>query len=69
MINSYIPYIIIQIIIFYFKENGCDSYFKAADQDRAKIKSKKLDDTGLFGSTCRHGIPLKFINLKGIGER
>ncbi|CAB5193235.1 unnamed protein product [Rhizophagus irregularis] len=28
-----------------------------------------LDDTGIFGSTCRHGIPLKFINLKGIGER
>ncbi|CAB4482642.1 unnamed protein product [Rhizophagus irregularis] len=51
------------------QETACDSYFKAADQARSNIKSKHLDDTGLFGSTCRHGIPLKFINLKGIGER
>ncbi|CAB5396216.1 unnamed protein product [Rhizophagus irregularis] len=49
--------------------NVCDSHFKAANQTKANLKSNYLDDTGIFGSTCRHGIPLKFINLKGIGER
>ncbi|PKY60134.1 hypothetical protein RhiirA4_517405 [Rhizophagus irregularis] len=51
------------------QETACENYFKAADQAQCKKKSKHLDDTGLFGSTCRHGIPLRFINLKGIGER
>jgi len=68
-IYFYFAFIYFIITIFYFKETACDSYFKAADQVRSNIKSKHLDDTGLFGSTCRHGVPLGFINLKGIGER
>ena len=57
-------------INYFIKQiNICDSHFKAANQKRANLKSNYLDDTGIFGSTCRHGIPLKFINLKGIGER
>ncbi|PKC00204.1 hypothetical protein RhiirA5_257439, partial [Rhizophagus irregularis] len=47
----------------------CESNFKAADQLRSFNKSKFLDDTGIFGSTCRHGVPLKFLNLKNMGER
>ncbi|GES73169.1 hypothetical protein GLOIN_2v1886648 [Rhizophagus clarus] len=47
----------------------CESNFKAADQYNSYHKSKSLDDTGLFGCTCRHGIPIKFINLRNIGER
>ncbi|GBB94952.1 hypothetical protein RclHR1_02450005 [Rhizophagus clarus] len=48
---------------------SCESNFKAADQLRSFNKSKFLDDTGIFGSTCRHGVPLKFLNLKKMGER
>jgi len=48
---------------------SCESNFKAADQIRSLQKSKYLDDTGIFGSTCRHGIPLKFLNLHNMGER
>ncbi|CAB5213016.1 unnamed protein product [Rhizophagus irregularis] len=48
---------------------SCESNFKAADQLRSFNKSKFLDDTGIFGSTCRHGVPLKFLNLKNMGER
>ncbi|RIA84565.1 hypothetical protein C1645_858965, partial [Glomus cerebriforme] len=47
----------------------CESNFKAADQLKSYNKSESLDDTGLFGCTCRHGIPIKFINLRNIGER
>ena len=47
----------------------CESNFKAANQIRSFQKSKHLDDTGIFGSTCRHGIPLKFLNLCNMGER
>ncbi|GES96263.1 hypothetical protein GLOIN_2v1886648 [Rhizophagus clarus] len=52
-----------------YQTSVCNNHFKAADQTRANIKSNYLNDTGIFGSTCRHGIPLKFINLKEIGER
>jgi len=46
---------------------ACEHHFRAANQ--SSIKSKNLDDTGIFGCTCRHGIPLNFLNLKEIGER
>jgi hypothetical protein len=48
---------------------SCESNFKAANQIKSLQKSKYLDDTGIFGSTCRHGIPLKFLNLRNMGER
>jgi hypothetical protein len=29
----------------------------------------KNDDAGMFGCTCRHGIPIRFLNLKQRGEK
>jgi hypothetical protein len=61
--------------ILFFKKNkkndptSCESNFKAANQIKSLQKSKYLDDTGIFGSTCRHSIPLKFLNLRNMGER
>ena len=61
--------------ILFFKKNkkngptSCESNFKAANQIKSLQKSKYLDDTGIFGSICRHGIPLKFLNLRNMGER
>ncbi|CAB4480494.1 unnamed protein product [Rhizophagus irregularis] len=48
---------------------SCESNFKATNQIKSLQKFKHLDDTGIFGSTCRHGIPLKFLNLRNMGER
>ncbi|XP_038047894.1 uncharacterized protein LOC119738130 [Patiria miniata] len=47
--------------------NDC-SNFQAGDVLRAKNKTKKLDTTGVFGASCRHGFPLSFLNLRH-GER
>ncbi|RHZ88257.1 hypothetical protein Glove_24g30 [Diversispora epigaea] len=47
--------------------NGCDSHFKASEQKTKK--NDKWDDSGLFGCTCRHGIPIRFINLRDMTER
>ncbi|KAI8514450.1 hypothetical protein Bbelb_070410 [Branchiostoma belcheri] len=39
------------------------SNFKAGNCLRSKSQQKKLDVTGVFGSVCRHDIPLKFLNM------
>ena len=44
------------------------SNFQAGDNLRSKQKTKKLDETALFGVACRHGFPYKFCSLKH-GER
>lgn len=44
------------------------SNFQAASAIRSKNKSKKLAETAVFGSTCRHGFPKYFFSLKH-GER
>ncbi|XP_035688849.1 uncharacterized protein LOC118424401 [Branchiostoma floridae] len=39
------------------------SHFKAGQCLRSKAQHQKLDVTGVFGSVCRHNIPLKFLNM------
>jgi len=33
------------------------------------MKYSHLDVTGVVGTTCTHGIPLKFLNITSGGER
>jgi hypothetical protein len=42
--------------------------FKAANEKNSKILSNALDISGVVGTTCKHGIPMKFLNIK-TGER
>ncbi|XP_071853693.1 uncharacterized protein [Apostichopus japonicus] len=44
------------------------SNFQASDHLRTKNRSKKVDETGVFGAVCRHEMPIKFFSLKQ-GER
>lgn len=44
------------------------SEFKAGDALRSASRYHKLDETGLFGSACRHEFPMFVYNLKH-GER
>ena len=44
------------------------SDFNAGNALRSASRFHKLDETALFGSACRHNIPLYFFNLKH-GER
>ncbi|XP_019617792.1 PREDICTED: uncharacterized protein LOC109465093 isoform X2 [Branchiostoma belcheri] len=44
------------------------SDFQAGSKIRSKNKQTKLDVTGVFGATCRHEMPLQFINMTQ-GER
>ncbi|CAM4721750.1 unnamed protein product [Leuciscus chuanchicus] len=41
---------------------------KAGNMLRSQKKEKKLDVTGVFGASCRHEIPLMFVNMSQ-GER
>lgn len=38
--------------------------FQAGSSLRSKNKSKTLDETALFGASCKHEVPLKFFSLK-----
>ncbi|XP_028412645.1 uncharacterized protein LOC114535544 [Dendronephthya gigantea] len=38
--------------------------FQAGSNLRSKVKTKKLDETAIFGAGCRHEVPLKFFSLK-----
>ncbi|XP_041347017.1 uncharacterized protein LOC121366761 isoform X2 [Gigantopelta aegis] len=49
------------------QDKSC-SEFQAGSALRSKIKNKKLDETAVFGSACRHSFPKLFFNLKH-GER
>ncbi|MEQ2176447.1 hypothetical protein GOODEAATRI_028080, partial [Goodea atripinnis] len=44
------------------------SNFKAGNLLRSQNQQKKLDVTGVFGASCRHEIPLMFLNMTH-GER
>ncbi|XP_065054216.1 uncharacterized protein LOC135683019 isoform X2 [Rhopilema esculentum] len=48
-------------------EQACSS-FKAGDHVRSKVATTKLDCTGLFGASCKHEFPLKFLSMN-TGER
>src|SRR5439155_19006112 len=51
-----------------FKFISCENNFKMANQKNTK-KCDVKDETGVFGCTCRHGVPLRFLNLKSMGEK
>jgi hypothetical protein len=53
------------MIFSYFKD--C-SDFQAGSEIRSKGRYEALDETAVCGLSCKHGIPMKFLNLKG-GER
>ncbi|CAB5357577.1 unnamed protein product [Rhizophagus irregularis] len=38
--------------------------FKAANEKNSIILSNALDISGVVGTTCKHGIPMKFLNIK-----
>ncbi|XP_048035513.1 uncharacterized protein LOC125261015 isoform X2 [Megalobrama amblycephala] len=44
------------------------SNFKAGNMLRSQKQAKKLDVTGVFGASCRHEMPLMFVNMSQ-GER
>jgi hypothetical protein len=51
---------------------GCDNRFHATGGwgKTLNTSSKKhLDEAGLMGMTCFHGIPLRYLNIHGTGER
>jgi hypothetical protein len=51
---------------------GCDNKFHATGGwgKTLNTSSKKhLDEAGLMGMTCFHGIPLRYLNIHGTGER
>ncbi|XP_071150238.1 uncharacterized protein [Mytilus edulis] len=50
------------------KEDVECNEFQAGNQLRSKIKNKKLSETAVFGSICRHECPQLFCSLKH-GER
>lgn len=52
-------------VIYTFQE--C-SNFQAGNAIRSKVKNGKLDVTGIFGSVCKHDIPIYFADLVH-GER
>ncbi|CAB5180165.1 unnamed protein product [Rhizophagus irregularis] len=50
------------------ENDPCMKAFKAANKKNSKILSNALDISGVVGTTCKHGIPMKFLNIK-TGER
>ncbi len=62
--NNYcmmVMFIIIMLVTLLIEE--C-SDFKAGNALRSASRFHKLDETALFGSACRHEMPLYFFNLK-----
>ncbi|PLW56627.1 hypothetical protein PCANC_05159 [Puccinia coronata f. sp. avenae] len=51
------------------KTSCSDAHKLAANDVRNSISWDKFDDTGLFGSCCRHDIPLKYNNIEQTGEK
>ncbi|PLW36396.1 hypothetical protein PCASD_13696, partial [Puccinia coronata f. sp. avenae] len=47
----------------------CADSHKAANDIRGETTWEKCDDNGLFGSACRHDIPLLFVNIHKTGEK
>ncbi|PKY54563.1 hypothetical protein RhiirA4_473448 [Rhizophagus irregularis] len=50
------------------ENDPCMKAFKAANEKNSIILSNALDISGVVGTTCKHGIPMKFLNIK-TGER
>jgi hypothetical protein len=52
---------------FFFLLKECNQ-FQAGTNLRSKIKSNKLDETAVFGCSCRHEVPNTFFSLKRGGR-
>jgi hypothetical protein len=53
-------------------EAGCNNQFHATGGWGKVLNTsskKQLDEAGLMGMTCFHGIPLRYLNIHGTGER
>jgi hypothetical protein len=53
-------------------EAGCNNRFQATGGWGKVLNTsskKHLDESGLMGMTCFHGIPLRYLNIHGTGER
>lgn len=49
--------------------DGCESSFKAADEQREKASTNFFEDTGLMALICRHDCVLWIANMTSAGER
>jgi len=53
--------------------NACGQKFKATDgwnrPETISATKKALDESGIVGITCYHGVNLRFLNIYGGGER
>ncbi|EIN12222.1 hypothetical protein PUNSTDRAFT_60270, partial [Punctularia strigosozonata HHB-11173 SS5] len=49
--------------------DGCESSFKAADEQREKASTNFFEDTGLMALICRHDRVLWIANMRSAGER
>ncbi|CAB4435201.1 unnamed protein product [Rhizophagus irregularis] len=45
------------------ENDPCMKAFKAANEKNSIILSNALDISGVVGTTCKHGIPMKFLNI------
>ncbi|KAH9809146.1 hypothetical protein DFH28DRAFT_1067209 [Melampsora americana] len=50
-------------------KTACSDSHTAANDVRNSTSWDRCDDTGLFGSACRHDVPLKLINIYKSGEK
>eukprot|EP00794_Sanderia_malayensis_P014806 gene14806-16345_t len=48
--------------------SDCSSFKAGTEKLRSKFQNSKLDITGVFGSVCKHEIPVKFLDMN-TGER
>jgi len=47
----------------YTLESGCGNTFKAAGSNDKPKSFERKDETGLMGAVCRHGHPLRYLNM------
>ncbi|EGG13009.1 uncharacterized protein MELLADRAFT_87078 [Melampsora larici-populina 98AG31] len=50
-------------------KTACSESHTAADDVRNSSSWEQCDDTGVFGSTCRHDVPLRLVNIYKSGEK
>ncbi|OAV94426.1 hypothetical protein PTTG_26958 [Puccinia triticina 1-1 BBBD Race 1] len=50
-------------------DDPCAQSHKAADDTRDATTWDKCDDSGIFGSACRHDVPLLYANIFKTGEK
>ncbi|OAV93626.1 hypothetical protein PTTG_27282 [Puccinia triticina 1-1 BBBD Race 1] len=50
-------------------DDPCAQSHKVANDTRDATKWEKCDDSGIFGSACRHDVPLLYANIYKTGEK